>query len=215
MTVEGVEIIVAPNGYDFPMRIKYALQYIQTEYVLLTLDDYFIIQPVYADKLKMLTKKSIENDIDYLLLYDRRKIKPKHFKSIDILESISLDEDYAVTLYPAIWKKQFLARTVKEDLSPWLYEVSLTKVAYTEKARCFFSPSGSFLILDVVRKGKILHKANTYFEKNGIVIGNRPIISRWIEIRLALMEFIKWHTPKVFFHFIKGIAKKCGMEFYS
>ncbi len=213
--LEGVEIIVAPSDYDFPMRIQYALQYIETDYVLLTLDDYFLIHPVSAENIATLAEKAKEGDMDYLLLYDRRKDRPKDFRDLEVLEPISLEEDYAVNLYPAIWKKSFLDKTVTEDLSPWLYEVSLTKTAKKENARCFFSPSGSFLILDVVRKGKVLHKANAYFKKHAIDIGDRPLISRRYELRLALMDFIKWHTPRCCFLFLKKVAKKCGMKFYS
>ena len=46
MVFNGVEIISAPCGFDFPMRIKYALQYIESSHILLTLDDYFITTPI-------------------------------------------------------------------------------------------------------------------------------------------------------------------------
>ena len=70
---DGVEIIVADGGLDFPMRIKYALDYIKTDYVLLTLDDYFLIEKVYSEKLNYLVDRAESENIDYLLLYDRRK----------------------------------------------------------------------------------------------------------------------------------------------
>ena len=104
---------------------------------------------------------------------------------------------------------------IEEDITPWEFEPKLTFKAKILNAKCEFDNSGSFIILDVVRKGKILHKANKYFKKHNIYIGNRPLNKRSYEFKLWLMDFIKCHTPKWFSKFLKKIAKKCGMNFYN
>lgn len=213
--LDGIAIIAASAEMDFPMRIRYALRYIDTPYVLLTLDDYFLIHPVCEEKIEYLVEYAQKNSVDYLLLYDRRKAKQKDFQSIDTIQPIDLDKKYAVNLYPAIWNKELLAKTVKDNVSPWMYEASLTHIAKEEHAKCCFSPAGTFNILDVVRKGKVLHKARRYLLANHIDIGNRPIISRWIEIKLAIMDFISWHAPRKLFVFLKKTASRFGMKFYS
>lgn len=212
---DGVEIIVADSGLDFPMRIKYALDFIKTDYVLLTLDDYFLIEKVYSEDLEYLVGRAEAENIDYLLLYDRRKLNPKKYESIDKLVPIDLNQKYSVNLYPAIWSKGFLQNSVNEDLSPWLYEPTLTNYAKNQNAKCCFSHSGAFVILDVVRKGKVLHKARTYFKKHNVDIGERPTISRLTEVKLALMDVISWYAPKRLFIILKKIAMACGMKFYS
>lgn len=212
---DGVEIITADENLDFPMRIKYAWNFIVADYVLLTLDDYFLIENVYSDKLNYLVKRAENENIDYLLLYDRRKVNPKKYEAVESLTPIDLNQKYAVNLYPAIWKKDFLKNSVNGDLSPWLYEPTLTEYARKNKAKCFFNHSGSFVILDVVRKGKVLHKAQKYFKKNGIDIGRRPTISYFTEFKLAFMDAVSWYAPKWFFRIIKKTAKACGMKFYS
>nr|APZ79456.1 cpsK [Streptococcus suis] len=214
-TFEDVEIIVAPAECDFPMRIKHALQYIETPFVLLTLDDYFTINSIKSDNLNYLSNRAEKESIDFLMLYDRRKDDSNKYKELNILEQIDLSKKYAVTLYPAIWNKEFLSKTIKEDLSPWLYEVSLTKTAIEERAKCFYSPSGTFRILDVVRKGKVLHKADRYFKKNGINIGDRPLIGGVTEIKLAIIDRLNWYAPKWFVSLLKNVGRKFGMEFYS
>lgn len=212
---DGVEIVVAEGDMDFPSRIKYALQYIKTPYVLLTLDDYFLIEKVNNQSIEKLVNRAEEEKIDYLLLYDRRKTDSRKYESIDVLHDIDLNKKYAVTLYPAIWSAEFLKNTVKEDLSPWLYEASLTKTAKEENANCKFSHTGSFIMLDVVRKGKLLHKAVKYFKKNNVDIGDREIISYAIELKLWVQDMISWYAPKKLFVFIKNLAKKFGVTFYS
>ena len=212
---DGVEIIVADEGLDFPMRIKYALDFIETPYVLLTLDDYFLIENVDNEKIKYLVERSEAERIDYLLLYDRRITKEKYYKPIEKITPIELNKKYALTLYPAIWSVEFLRKTVPGNLSPWLYEASLTQAAIKENANCQFSQAGTFDILDVIRKGKVLHKAKYYFTKNNINLGDRPAISRMIEVKLAIMDWISWYSPKWLFRIVKKTAKRFGMTFYS
>lgn len=212
---DGVEIIVAESGLDFPMRIRYALDFIKTDYVLLTLDDYFLIEKAYSEKLEYLVGRAEMENIDYLLLYDRRKTNPKKYESIDKLVPIDLNQKYSVNLYPAIWSKEFLENSVNGDLSPWLYEPTLTNYAKNQNAKCCFSHSGAFAVLDVVRKGKVLHKARSYFKKHNVDIGERPTISRLTEIKLTVMDIISRYAPKRLFKMLKKVAKACGMRFYS
>lgn len=212
---EGVKIISAGEDKDFPMRIKFAVAQIDSAYILLTLDDYFVIDEVHSNRLQELVERSIKDNISYLKLYDRRKTNPKKYEPLQNLVSIDLNKKYAITLYPAIWERNFLYESVQKDMTPWLYEPSLTKYARDKHAICMFSHSGVFNILDVVRKGKVLHKADRYFKKNEIDIGNRPIIGWKTEVKLAVMDWISWYTPRKLFVFGKNILRKMGKNFYS
>lgn len=214
-TFDGIDIVVAKENMDFPMRIQYALSYVTTPYVLVTLDDYFLISTAEREKITALVSYAERDKIDYLMLYDRRKNNPKKYEPVEKLYDIDCEKKYAVTLYPAIWSVSFLEKTAKENVSPWLYEPSLSETAMELNAVCKFSHAGSFEMVDVIRKGKVLHKAKKYFKKHGIDIGDRPVISRWTELKLGVMDFISWHTPKFMFRFIKRTAKKLGMKFYS
>jgi hypothetical protein len=213
--LEGIEIIVAEENLDFPMRIKYALDFIDTPYVLLTLDDYFLIHPVDNLHFDYLVNRSLNEKIDYLMLYDRRFTNERQYKQIEHLDIIDLSKKYALTLYPAIWSTDFLRKTVKSNMSPWHYEVSLTQTAINENANCQFSQGGTFRILDVIRKGKVLRKASNFLIKHNIDIGDRPIIKRQTEIKLLIMDFVSWYSPRWLFLLIKNIAKRVGIKFYS
>lgn len=212
---DNIMMIVAENQNDFPLRIKYALDYVCTPYVLVTLDDYFLIDFVDNEKIDYLVQRMQKENIHYLSLYNRRVTKKSKYTAISDLKTIDLQKKYAITLYPAIWNVDFLKKTIKDDMSPWLYEVSLTKVAIKENANCQASLAGTYNILDVVRKGKVLHKAQRYFKRHNIDIGNRPSISYFTEAKLFILDVISWYTPRKFFKFVKNIAKKCGMTFYS
>jgi hypothetical protein len=210
-----VKVIVAEGENNFPLRIKYALDSITTPYVLVTLDDYFLIRHVDNEKISYLLDRMENEKIQYLSLYNRRITKESKYKPLKELTPIDLTRKYAITLYPAIWNVNFLKKTVKDNLSPWLYEVSLTKTAVEENANCQASLAGVYDILDVVRKGKVLHKAKRYFRKHNIEIGNRPCISYGVEAKLLILDVISWYTPRKMFITIKNIARKFGMTFYS
>ena len=212
---KGITLVVAEGQNDFPLRIKHALNQIKTQYVLVTLDDYFLIDDVSNDKLSYLVKRMEKEKIQYLSLYNRRITKKSKYQPIENLNNIDLQKKYALNLYPAIWDVDFLKRTIKDNMSPWLYELSLTKTALEEDAKCMASLAGTFDILDVVRKGKVLHKAQRYFKKNNINIGNRSSISYFTEIKLFILDVISWYTPRWLFKIIKKLARKCGMTFYS
>ena len=210
---EGVRVLVEEG--DMPCRIKRSLDSVQENRVLLTLDDYFVVNKVSGEDIGKFCLYSDANGIDYLLLYNRRWAKKRYYKGVDCFSDLDLDAKYSVNLYPAIWKKEFLAYCIDEDLSPWQFEPKLNAKAKAYNAKCVFSHAGSFEILDVVRKGRVLHKANKYFKKHGINIGDRPLAKRSTEWKLAFMDFIVWHMPRWFFRMTKSIAKKFGMKFYS
>lgn len=211
---DGVKIITVEEG-DMPIRIKKALDHIETDRILFTLDDYFVINKVRGEDISFLCGYAEKNEIDYLLLYNRRFAKKRYYKGLDSFVDVDINERYAVTLYPAIWRKRFLDFCIDKELTPWKFEPTLTKKAREYNAKCVFSQAGSFEILDVVRKGKVLHKANGYFKKHGIDIGDRPLIKRSTEFKFAFMDLIRWHTPKWLFRIIKKTAKLFGMKFYS
>lgn len=213
--ISDVTIISTDGNLDFPMRIKYATNIIKEKYILLTLDDYFLIHKVNQENISMLLTMVKEKKIDYLSLYNRRFDKEKYFKEIHHIVKIDLNNSYAINLYPAIWDKSFLSYTISDNINAWQYEVTLTDKAKSYQARCAYSQAGVFRILDVVRKGKVLHKANFYFKKNNIEIGDRPINSLMYEFKLGVMDFIFWYAPKPIFITLKKIAKKFGMKFIS
>lgn len=210
---EGVTV------FDFdgnmPIRLRKACSLIKEKYLLVTLDDYFLIEDIVLPNFEYYLDYIIAQSVDYLLLYDRRFTKKKQFKTCNDISKIDLEEKYAVNLYPAIWNKGFLFNCVDENVSPWEFEPNLSKKALLLDARCCSNIAGSFIILDVIRKGRVLHKANAFFKKNGIDIGNRPLISRKTELKLATMDFVKFHFPKRVVKVLKRIAKKFGMKFYD
>lgn len=201
---------------DMPHRLKKALNTINDKYILFSLDDYFLIKETYLNSIEKSIQFCEQNDVDYLLLYRRKLAKGYKYKSQEKIDRIDLHSSYyAVNLYPALWKKTYFLKSIDDDLTPWQFEPTLTKKAIEFSAKCYFDFSGKFVILDVIRKGKLLHKAKRYLKKYHLEIGSWETQRYTSELFMAIKDFIRWYTPKWFYKFLKKIGKKIGMKFYS
>ena len=210
--IEGVQILFFDG--NLPQRINKAISIINNNYFLITLDDYFLIGKTFSQDFDYLVDYCRNENCHYLQLYDRRRRKKRN-TTIDQIRNIDLKEDYAVCLYPAIWEKNFFAFCSSYNCSPWEFEPKLTNLAIKYKANCKYEMKKCFEILDVIRKGKILHKAKRYIRHNNIDIGSWKVVPIFTEIKLFFADRISWYAPKFLYNFLKKIARKFGMKFYS
>ena len=108
-----------------------------------------------------------------------------------------------------------MEKTLKEKMNAWQYEVALTKMARSYGICCADSRRGEFPILDVIRKGKILRKAQRYFKKNPIYQGNRQTMKAKDEWILALRTWMREWLPRPVFDMVKAIMRRKGYTFFS
>lgn len=215
---DGVEVLSTGEGFELSKRIAAMLPKITTEYVLVTLDDYYPIYPISSEKIQALVEAMDKEGLDYIRLFKRPDSR-KRIAGYDTLYEVELygdrDVHYQVNLYAGIWRKSFIEKTVEVERNAWDYELSLTKIARRDHLKCAMSKGHEFEILDVVRKGKLLHKAARYLKKHDLYHGPRTVIPWREEWRINTLTFIKDHTPQRFVDWGKGILRKRGMRFYS
>lgn len=212
---ENVAIISAGTEKEFSERLAIALEKIKTEYVFITLDDYFLIKPVSNKTISKLLNIMKNEGVDYLRLYHRPKSKKgDELQKYPNMYKVIPNNIYSVNLYAGIWKKSFLESTIKEKKNIWQYEVSLAERAKEYGANCMSSHNNEFVILDVVRKGKILRKANRYFKKYGIYYGNRQVRTIYEELSLGIKTWTNRLLPNKVKNFIRFIMAKFGYHFY-
>jgi len=211
---DNIKILSAGQGKELSQRTSFALQFIKTEYVFITLDDYFLLRPVSSEKIERLINIMDKENIDYIRLFSDPN-SFKKFKKYKKLYEISLNKNYEVNLYQGIWRKSFIEKTLKEPLNAWQYEVSLTGIARETNAKCVLSKGNEYKILDVVRKGKLLHKASKYINKHNLYHGTREIIQYKEEFRIFIYNYGKKILPHYLAKLIKKILIKRGHKFYS
>ena len=215
---EGVEVVSTGKGKELSERLKTVMDDIHTEYILVSLDDYFPIYKIDSAAIEKLVSYMDSYHLDYIRLF-KRPNSNKKLKGTENLYLIDLnskiDTHYQINLYAGIWRKSFLEKAVAKKRNAWEFELSLTRLGRKLNARCAMSKGGEFEVLDVVRKGKLLHKSNSYLKRNGLYNGDRKVISWKEEIKLNFMKFIKTVAPQKLIDFAKRIMRKNGMHFYS
>ena len=196
-TFPDVKIISAGADLEWSDRLKYALEFVKTDYVFVTLDDYFLIKKVDNARMERFVDLMEKDGYDYIRFYPRPKRATREelpdWKGVYHIDTTC---NYAVNLYSCLWRKDFMAYTVQESRNAWMFEISLSELAVKYGAKCLCSYNEEYVILDVVLKGKILHAANRYFKKHpGLYEGNRELQSWQYEAKLWVKTMIGRHSP--------------------
>ena len=213
---ERVKILAAGADKEFSERLEFALKQVKTEYVFVTLDDYFLIQTVKNEQIRQLVSMMDQEKLDYVRLFARpKRATGEAVEGYEGMRWIHTENPYSVNLYVGLWRKSFMAQTVRDVRDPWRFEVSLAGIATELKARCVVSDRQEFKILDVVRKGKILNKANRYFKKHDSYRGNREVHTYWYEIKLGIRTWGARHAPRWMVNAARKFMIKRGHRYYS
>lgn len=218
-TFEGVTVVAAGEGTEITERLRAVMPLVKTEYVLFTLDDYFLTEKISTEMINEDISVMKAHRLDYLRLDVMSKKGLKNRKAVELAPKIYLMDNYArdylVSLYAGIWRRDFMEKTTKETLNAWQYEVALTKMARDAEARCAVSCRREFPILDVIRKGKVLTKARVYFNENPVYTGTRETMKRKDEWMLEFRSLLRTWLPRPVFEVAKAIMRRRGYTFFS
>ena len=212
---ENTEIICAGKGKEITERLSFVLPIIDTEYVFVTLDDYYLLNPVDNSRIQYLLDQMEEHNLDYIRLFSSPPSKDLMGEELYKIHMEEKKSSYYINLYAGIWRKSFIEKTIVQKLNAWQYEVSLTPLAIRYGANCAMTYGKEYIFLDVVRKGKLLHKAARYFKSDPVYTGSRSVIKRSEEIKLYFKGAIKRVLPRRVVQIIKKIMIKCGKTFFS
>ena len=196
-TFENVTVVAAGEGTEITERLKTVMPLIKTEYVLFTLDDYFLTERISTQAINEDIQIMEKHQIDYLRLF--------------VMTMKSLRNRKAEELEPDI----FLLDNYAGDYIVSLYAGALTNMARQLNARCADSRRGEFPILDVIRKGKVLTKARKYFDENPIYKGDREDMRAKDEWMLEFRTWLREWLPKPLFNLSKAIMRRRGYKFFS
>ena len=218
---EGVEIISAGEDTEITERLDKALSIVDSRYILFTLDDYFLTEKIDNSKIDTALRFINDHSVDYVRLYSasrhylRREGAQESFDYPGYFFRDISEGNYKVSLYAGLWRTDFMRKTLKEKRNAWQYEVALTQMARDMDARCAISNHHEFPILDVIRKGKLLHKADSYLRKNGYHLNTRQIISYRVEFSIWLKTKMKHILPRGIVNRMKKAMVRRGHIYYS
>ena len=200
---------------DMSDRILLSLDKIDTKYIFLTFDDYYLKKPVSQKYLCNLIIEMESKDIDYCRIYNKIKTKGKKDKLLKY-KGMPLKDTYEVNFYPSIWRKDALKKVIKSGEEIWKLEARITRRAREQNLRCIYIKNkGVFDFVDVVRKGKYLRSAYRYLKKNDLYISDRKKRTVGETISLNLRTLISEHSPKRIKRFLKRRMNKKGKAYFS
>lgn len=202
-------------------RAKKGIEQINSKYVLLLLEDYFIGTKVNSLDIIDAMNFIKDNDVRYFRItnipHTRRK-KENNKTIYPIYEN----EEYGVNLQAAVWEKEYLIDILNQvEGSAWDFEMYFLKEAMNgrnqPKNGCYVSTQNIIDIHNGVLKGKWFPNTIKYFNKRGILINteerNRLSFSEVLNynIRFNLRESLPYSMRKK----LKRILVKCGVKFVT
>lgn len=130
-------------------RMIKTLSYVDTEYVLVTLDDHFLISPVDSKKFERALEIIKTHKRISALSFIAYVPADKKTKWIDNFGRWSMNDYFRVNLDTAIWRKKALLRNLKPGENAWEFELNATERALWDFTEYYRYKQGAEPILDV------------------------------------------------------------------
>jgi hypothetical protein len=203
------------DNTSWKQRLIYALQAIESQYVILLLEDYFISKSVSETQLDMALTAFVESNLQYLRLYHKPKPRP----CSDVFSPINRDP-YQVNMQPSIWDKSFLVNSLHATPgeTAWDFEIHLSNLGMEGKLSadtCKVFTHQPIVIKNAILKGKwdpnVLRWTKRMIGKDFST--SREILTIRDQIWLKTRVLGSYLTPRIFRKPIKWLLRKVGFAF--
>lgn len=208
-------MVCEPNQ-KYSDRIKKGLSKIESDYVLLLLDDYYFTKKINATAFDELMSEIRKNDINYCKLIGLPKCFSK-YKAIKHTHRIKKQTHYGVSLQPSIWKKDALLEALSLCTGSSAWEVEGAFSSYQEKyySSCITFNKNYLSIKNGVVRGKVTPGTNKMLKKNGVDILDIEKIPYFKYKAFMLKQHVAMHLPVFIRKFGKKIGMRVGKKYYT
>jgi len=199
--------ITIPCGEDceWSKKVYDFIKNCNEKYVLLLLEDFFISKYVDNKYFEEIYKIIVEDDIDYFKLNTFSKIKGKKYKNYTNIKTINYDQDYAISLQPAIWKTNFLMTLLGVgNYNAWKFESDriLNKKKIDSGLKLLYDNRNILNIEHAVVQGKYIPNVVKKFKKQNIKFNYQK------RLELNFYENFKYEFKKNFIKIMPKFIKK-------
>jgi hypothetical protein len=173
--VDYVRTIPAGEDEAWSKRLRFFLQQLTTEYVLLLLEDFFLDRPVSSDSIREHLKLLHSLDGASLRLFPNPY--PDYVrKGIGVIHPRAA---YRVSLQASIWNRSRLLDLLVDEESPWQFETRATLRSRSLQAGFYCSPVPVIHYRHVLERGEWFRsQAQFYRAQNiGCNFQARPVMS--------------------------------------
>ena len=208
--------IVEETSGNYCERIKKGLKQIDSEYVLLLLDDYFLTRPVNS----VVFDKVVEQMIFTNTLYCKLIGLPicfKKSKSIKGTYQLKKYTHYGVSLQPSLWKTDALLEALSfcTGTSAWEVESGFLKYQHLNFEKCVTFNANYLKIKNAALRGQLTPGVNKLLIKSNIEPLNIKKAA-WVKFKLFMLkQHIAMHLPRFVRKFGKKLGSLFGKKYYS
>lgn len=124
----NVETVCGGKERTWSQRLKYALEHIDSDYILYLLEDFFLLEKVsnetFEEALKLIQSG---NDIGYIGLKYQKKREYRNpddeDNSVRFIEKDKVVSVNRINSMSALWNKKWLLSLIREHETPWEFEL--------------------------------------------------------------------------------------------
>ena len=144
-------VVATGFGKNWCRMLVEALEKIDTPYVLMLMNDYFLDAPVDTGVIKRRIGQAIEFDVANLRLNPNPSGRFR-WRDTDLLE-YPKNTAYCVTCQTGIWNRKYLLDLAARNKSAWEFERYGSFMVGDEKRPLLVTPEKEFPFVDAVHKG--------------------------------------------------------------
>ena len=186
------QVTVLQIGEDFSWSggIKEMLKRIPTPYVLLFLEDFFLLEPV--DTACVLSSFETLQKLNGDMLRLKPDPPPDHLlESFPGIGQIDLDTMFRVSTQTAIWRREFLLNLLQEKESAWEFEVKGSERSREMSNGFYGTREPIFQYSHVIERGKWFRWSAKHFGEMelGCDFRRRPV--------MTLTDSLKWNYMRI------------------
>lgn len=221
---ENVEVINAGKDSEWSKRAYVALDKINTPYVILMLEDFFISDYVNNDIVEECLELIKSDNIKFyqilVQLVKQSWEKGKSYKGNKHIHIIPKNKKYGINLQAAIWKTDFLKEKIgRENYNAWKFEMNQLGVENynKEKIEYLIDDRNILNITHAVVQSRYLRGAVKKMKKIGcnIDLEERPALSRKEDFKYNLKLLMYSITPKCLIKPAKTIGRLMKVDFVT
>lgn len=220
---ENVKVVAAGPDSEWSNRTRNALKQIDTPYVILLLEDFFITKPVDNQRVRVALDLIEQNNIKFYQVLVQLVVqsweKGKSYKGYKQIRVVPRNKKYALNLQAAIWQKKYLEDALGEgNYNAWQFELKhINRQCNTEAVECLIDVSNMLNIEHAIVQSKYLRGALRKLKTMDYSIdtNERSPLSRLENFKYQLKLLMYSLTPEYLVKPFKSIGRLLNIDFVT
>lgn len=220
---ENVKVIAAGSNSEWSTRTRNALKQINTPYVILLLEDFFITKPVDNQRVRSTLDLIEQDNIKFYQILVQLVVqsweKGKSYKGNQQIRVIPEDKKYALNLQAAIWKKNYLEDAIGDgNYNAWQFELKhMNFPCNKERVECLIDVGNMLNIEHTIVQSKYLRRALRKLRAMGYQIDTRERspLSRVENFKYQFKLLMYSLTPQFLVKPFKNIGRLLNIDFVT